>query len=167
MHRYGSLPVPLSRGRVGVRLHPAPAAAPSDQPYLPDSSLLVCRSRTGPLGTESPPSHHDRGDGMPRVLALIGACDARGPLVGVKVFAHLDRRRSKGQNMGVCAQRWSPRHLPQSSGAVSSSPTCDRGETLGANHAVEKKEVLEGRCIVSLEPLSQSTVRYYLRAQPV
>ena len=32
MHRHWNLPAPLSRARVGVRLQPAPAAAPSDQP---------------------------------------------------------------------------------------------------------------------------------------
>ena len=37
---------------------------------------------------------------------------------------------------------------PQES--FSSSPIHDRGETLGANHSMEKKEVLDGRCIVSL-----------------
>ena len=71
-----NLPAPLSRARV-VRLQPAPAAAPADQPYHPDSSRLVCHSRSGPLRAGTPPSHHDRGDKRPSVLALIGAWDAR------------------------------------------------------------------------------------------
>ena len=48
-----------------VRLQPALAAAPPDQPYYPDSSRLVCCSRSGPM----------RG-GIPSVLALIGAYDS-------------------------------------------------------------------------------------------
>ena len=42
---------PPSRARAGVRLQPAPAAAPSDQPYHPDASRLVCRSRSGPVAS--------------------------------------------------------------------------------------------------------------------
>ena len=61
MHRHRSLRAPLSRARVGVRLQPAPAAAPPDQPYYPDSSRLVCRSRSGPMLVGTPRSHHDRG----------------------------------------------------------------------------------------------------------
>ena len=45
VHRHRSLPAPLSRARVGVRLQPAPP----DQPYCPDSSRVVCRSRSGPM----------------------------------------------------------------------------------------------------------------------
>ena len=56
MHRYGSLAAPLSCARAGVRLQPAPAAAPSNKSYNPDSGRLVCRSRGGPLraGTSFP-----------------------------------------------------------------------------------------------------------------
>ena len=74
MHRHWNLQAP-SRARIGVRLQPAPAAAPPDQPYHSDSSL-VCRSRSGPLRAGTPPSHHDRGVGISSSLALIGAWDA-------------------------------------------------------------------------------------------
>ena len=87
MHRNGSLPAPLSCARAGVRLQPAPAAAPSDKPYHPDSSRLVRRSRSGPLRAGTPSGHHDRGVGIPSVLALIGARDAG-----------LGLRRFRGQN---------------------------------------------------------------------
>ena len=106
MHRHWNLPAPPSRARVGVRLQPAPAAAST-------SSRLACRSRSSPMRAGAPPSHQDRGVRNPRVLALIGACDAvlrcslgtaRGPLIGVKVLAGLDGRRSKGQNVDVCAK---------------------------------------------------------------
>ena len=63
----------FQRARVGVRLQPTPAAAPSDQPYHPDSSRLVCRWRSGSLRAGTPPSRHDRGGGISSVL--IGARD--------------------------------------------------------------------------------------------
>ena len=44
---------------------PLPAAAPSEQSYHPDSSRLVCRSRSGLLRAGTSPSHHDRGVGIP------------------------------------------------------------------------------------------------------
>ena len=64
MYRRRSLPGPLSRARVGVRLQPAPAAASPGQPYYPDSSRLVCRSRGGPMRDGTPPSYHVRGGGI-------------------------------------------------------------------------------------------------------
>ena len=90
MHRYECLSAPLSCARAGVRVQPAPAAAPSDQPNHPDSGRLACLSRSGRPGT--PPSHHDRGIGIPSVLALIGAWDA---VLGL--------RRFRGQNKCACA----------------------------------------------------------------
>ena len=66
MHRHWDIPAPLSRARVGVRLQPTPAAAPSAEPYHPDSSRLVCRSRSGSLRAGTPPSRHDRGVGVPK-----------------------------------------------------------------------------------------------------
>ena len=128
MHRYGSLP--------------------ADQPYHPDSGRLVCRSRSGPLRAGTPPSHHDRGVGIPSVLALIGARDA---VLGL--------RRIRGQNTCACvvvgplAVSLSPQQ------PFSSSPIYDRGETPGADHAMEKKEVLDGRCIVSIGSQSHSAAR--------
>ena len=73
----------LSRARVGVRLQAAPAAAPPDQQYFPDSRRLVCRSRSGSLRAGTPPSHHDHGLGIPSVLALIGEWEA---LLGPRRF---------------------------------------------------------------------------------
>ena len=55
---------------------PAPAATPPDQPYYPDTNRLVCHSVCGPMRAGCPPSHQDRGDRSPSVLALIGAWDA-------------------------------------------------------------------------------------------
>ena len=49
VHRHGSLPSTLSRARAGVRLQPAPAAAPKGQPYYPDSSRLVLHSCSGSM----------------------------------------------------------------------------------------------------------------------
>ena len=69
MHRHGSLPTTLSRARAGVRLQPAPAAAPQSQPYCLVSSRLALR---GPMRTGSLPSHEGQGDRCSSVLALTG-----------------------------------------------------------------------------------------------
>ena len=118
-------PAPLSRARVGVRLQPASAAAPQDQPYHPDSSRLACRSRSGS-----------------------GASDAV-----------LGPRRFRGQNKCACGMVGFLAIHPSPQQPFSSSPIHDSGETPGANHAMEKKEVLDGRCIMSLGPQSPSAVR--------
>ena len=47
---------------------------------------------------------------------------ARGPLIGVKVLAGLDRRRSKRAKDECVRQGWSPGYPPQSSPAVSLKP---------------------------------------------
>ena len=127
---------------------PPPPLRPPDQPHHPDSGRLVCRSRSGSLRAGTPPSHHDRGVGIPSVLALIGARDA---VLGLRRF----RRENKCACavVGPLATSLGPQQ------PFSSSPTYDRGETPGANHATEKKEVLDGRCIVSIGPQSHSAVR--------
>ena len=149
MHRHWNLPAPPSRARLGVRLQPAPVAAPPDQPYHPDSRRLVCRSRSGSLRAGTPPSHHDRGDGIPSVLALIGARDAMPGLW-----------RFRGHNKGACAVVIGT--LAVSLGSLQplhSSPTFGQEVSPGANHALEKKEVLDGMCTVPLGPQSHSAVR--------
>ena len=75
MHRHGSLPATPSRARPGVRLQPAPAAAPQGQPYYPDSSRLVLHSCSGPVRIEPSPSRPDRGDKSSCVLAPTGNLD--------------------------------------------------------------------------------------------
>ena len=55
-----------------------PAAAPPNQPFYPDSSRMLCHSRSGPMRAFSPPNHRDRGDrseyiGTDRSLARIAA----------------------------------------------------------------------------------------------
>ena len=78
MHRHRSLPATLPRARAGSRLQPTSAAALADQPHYPDSSRVVCHSRSDPVRTGSPPSHQDhrcRGRN-PGVLALNGAWNA-------------------------------------------------------------------------------------------
>ena len=149
MYRRRSLPAPLSRAQIGVRLQPAPAAAPSDQPYHPDLGRLVCRSRSGPLRAGTPPSHHDGGDGIPSVLALMRAWDATPGL-----------RRFRGQNKGACEVVIGS--LAVSLGSQQPFPSCPifgRVEIPGPNHAMEKKEGFDGRCILPLGPQSRSAVR--------
>ena len=103
MHRQRSLPTPLSRAR-------------------------VCRSRSGLLRAETPPSHHDHGLGIPCVLVLIG-----------KWEAVLGPRRFTGQNkhaceiVGLLATSFKPQQ------PFSSRPIHDSGEIPGANHAIKKK----------------------------
>ena len=91
MHRHSNLPAPLSctnwcspvarsHRRSQISLH------------HPDSSRQACRSRSGPLRAGTPPSHHDRGVGIPSVLALIGARDT---VLGLRQF--------RGQNKCACA----------------------------------------------------------------
>ena len=112
MHRDRSLPASLPRARGGLRLQPVPAAAPTDQPYHPDSSRLVCCLRSGPVRAGTPPSHQDPGVRNPSVLALIRAFDAvvrctlgfaRRPLIVVKVLV-LPLGDSKDKTW-VCARR--------------------------------------------------------------
>ena len=59
--RHMGLPATLPRARVGFCLQPAPATALADQLHCPDSSQVVCHSRSGPARTGSPPSHQDHG----------------------------------------------------------------------------------------------------------
>ena len=60
MHRHRSRPATLPRARAWFRLQSAPAATLADQPHCPDSSRVVCHSRSGPVRTGSPPSRQDR-----------------------------------------------------------------------------------------------------------
>ena len=136
VHRHRSLPAPLSRARVGVRLQPAPP----DQPYCPDSSRVVCRSRSGPMRVGIPHSHPDRGVGIPSVLVLTGACESVLHPGHRKVTTFrsegLDLRRFKVKNMGVCAKgdllaiSLSPQQ------PFPSSPMFGRGVSPGANRAM-------------------------------
>ena len=112
------------RARIGVCLWPAPTAAIPDQLHHPDSSRLACRSRSGPLRAGTPPSHHDRGVGISSVLALIGARDGD----------------SEDKNKCACAVVGLG-YLPQSRAAVLLKPDTRRSVSLGANHAMQKKEV--------------------------
>ena len=146
MYRHRGLPATLPRARVGFRLQPAPAALP-DEPHYPDSSRVVCHSRSGSMRAGSPPSHQDRGDRSPSVLALIGASSAvlrctssfaRRPLFGVTVPAGLYPWRLKGQNKCASAldgllpaslRRQQPFHSNPILGCIVSP---------GAQHAMEK-----------------------------
>ena len=85
-----------------------------NQPYYPDSSRVVCHSRSGPVRTGSPPSHQDRGDRSSSVLALIGVWNAalgctlglaRRPLFGETVPAGLYPLRLKGHQVCVRSGR--------------------------------------------------------------
>ena len=71
------------------------------------------------------------------------------PLFGLKVFAGLDLWRLEGQNMGVCAKDGLLAISLSSQQLFPSSPIFGRGVSPGANHATEKKEVLDGRRVVS------------------
>ena len=74
MHRHWNLPALLSRARVGIRLQPAPGGPPLQVSHtILTQADWWCRSRSGSLRAGTPPSHHDRGGGIPNVLALIGA----------------------------------------------------------------------------------------------
>ena len=117
----------------------------------------------------TPPSHHDRGVGILSVLSLIGACaavlrctsgTARRPLFEVKVCAGLDLRRFGGQNMGVCAKDRLLAISLSSQQPFPSSPMFGHGVSPGGNHAMEKKEVLDGRCIVPPGLQSHSAARH-------
>ena len=102
MHRRGSLPTTLSRARAGVRLQPAPAAAPQGQPHCPDSSRLVLHSCSGPMRIAPSPSHPDRGDRFSSVPALTRNHDT--------VLRNIYARMTKSQ---------SSQHLSQLTAAVS------------------------------------------------
>ena len=84
---------------------------------------------------------------------------ARRPLFVAKVFAGLDRRRSKGQNMGVCAKVGLLAISLSPQQPLPSSPFFGWSVPLGANHAVEEKDVLDGRSTVPLGLQSHSAVR--------
>ena len=117
-------------------MQPAPAA----EPHHPVSGRLVCSSRIGPLRAGTPPSHHDGGDGIPSVLALIGGWDALPELW-----------RFRGQNKGA----WVAGSLAVSLGSLQpfpSSPTVGCAEIPRPNHAMEKEEVLDGRKILPPGP---------------
>ena len=57
MQRHRSLPATLLRARAGLRLQSTPTAAPAEKSHYPDSSRVVCHSRSGPVRTGSPSSH--------------------------------------------------------------------------------------------------------------
>ena len=108
-------------------------------------------------------SHHYRGVGIPSVLALIGAYDAvlrctlgteRRPL-----FSGLDLRRLKGRNTGVCVKVGLLDISLSTQQPFPSSPISGHGVCPGANHAMEKKELLDGRCIVPPQLQSLSAAR--------
>ena len=105
------------------------------------------------------------------ILALIGAwnavlrctlCTARRPLFEAKVLAGVDRQRSKGRNTGVCAKDGLLAISLSPQQPFPSSPTFGQEVSPGANHAMEKKEVLDGRCTVPLGVQSHSAVRQCL-----
>ena len=111
-----------------------------------------CAARTAArceLG--APPSHQDRGVRNPSVLALIGACDTmlHQPHKGTTY-------RSKGPywSSPAAIQRTKPGCVPGGRSSAylpqpfPSSSMFDRGVSLGANHAMEKKEVLDGTICV-------------------
>ena len=80
----------------------------------------------------------------PECLALIGAWDA---VLGL---------RFRGQNKCACAV------VGPSSGSLPQSPAADSlkpDEIPGLNHAMERKEVFDGRRIMLLGPESRSAVR--------
>ena len=138
MFRYGSLPAPCGAAR--HRRRAFRRATPS---WLRPTGVPFAQ---WPAASRDPPSHHDRGDGIPSVLALIGAWDA------IPGF--------RGQNKGACAvavgslavSLGSQRPFP-------SSPVFGGVDILGPNHAMEEKEVLDGRCLLALGPRSRSVVR--------
>ena len=74
--RHRSLPGTLPRARADLRLQSTPAAAPTDQPHYPDSSRMVCHSRSGSMRTGTPSSHQDHCAGNPGVLAENGTWNA-------------------------------------------------------------------------------------------
>ena len=123
--------------------------------YYPNSSRLVCRSRSGPMRGGTPHSHHDLGGSIPSVLALIGAYDialrctlgtARKPLFEAKVF---DVCAKDGLLLPISLSPQQP---------FPSSPIFGRGVSPGVNHAKEKK-CWTGRRIVPLGLQSHSAVR--------
>ena len=119
--------------RVGVRLQPAPAAAPSDQPYHPGLSRLVCSSQSSRLWSRDPDCFGtDRSSRRSAWPAAIGG-----------------QNKCAYKVVGPLAISLSPQQ------PFSSSPMYDRAESRG----MEKKEDLDGRCIVSLGPQSHSAVR--------
>ena len=156
MNRHRGLPAMVPRARVGFRLQPAPAAALPDQPFCPGSSRVLCHSRSGPLRAGSPPNHQDRGDRSPSVLALIGAWNAV-----LRCTLGFARRRlfSTQRTNQVCLRggRSSTCLSPQQ--PFHSNPVLGCIVSLGAQHAMEKKKVLDGTCIVSLGLKFHSSVR--------
>ena len=195
MHRHRSLPATLPRARVDFRLQPTPAAAPTDQLHHPVPSRLVCHPGSRPMRTGSPPGHNHRGRRNPGVLALNGAWNAtlrcaagaaRSLLSEAIILTRLHAWQLKQQNK---SERAISDRLPavlDDQQPFHSSLSLGYIESRGPNHAVEKKDVLDGRCIVPLGSQSHSAVRQrtgsgfrqtvpteilvtgeYLRAQPV
>ena len=112
MHRYGksSSAAILCTSWCSPAARPL-AAAPSDQPYRPDPSRPVCRSRSGPLRAGTPSSHHDRGVGIPSVF---GTDRSSGRSAWLAVIQRSKQVCVRGGRSSGC--------LPQSSAAVSLKP---------------------------------------------
>ena len=166
MHRHRSLPA------VGLSLPARSRRRVPDQPYYPGSSRLVCHSRSGPMRAGSPPIHQDRGERCSSVLALIGGRSvalhlgfAKRPFCGVAVLAGLYPWRLKGQNKCASAVDGLPPTSLSPQQSFRSSPTLGSVVSLGAQHAKEKKEVLDGRCVVSLGLKFRPAVRERTRSR--
>ena len=138
----GSLPAPLSCARAGVRVQPSPAAAPSDEPdWCAVRAVARCEQGLLPVFTTAE--------------------------TGSRVFWHWSGPGTQCQDCGDSEVKTRVRAVVIGSLAVSlgsqqpfpSSPICGCGEIPGPTHAMEKKEVLDGRCVLPLGPQSRSAVR--------
>ena len=138
MHRRVGLPLSLPRARVGLRLQPVAAATSPNQSYYPDPNRLVCCA--APWASKG------------------------GSLFGVTVLAGVYQRPPQGQNKCVCkGDGLLPTSLsPQQ--PFPSSPFFGSLVFLGANHAMEQKDMLDGRCLVSLGLKYRPAVRKRKRA---
>ena len=84
---------------------------------------------------------------------------ARRQLIGEKLHAGLNLPRFQAQNMGVCAKDGLLPTFLSPQQPFLSSPILGSVVSLGANRAMEKKELLDGRCSVPSGLQSHSLVR--------